>query len=60
VSALTQRSRRRQGLDADGMTLPEIARELGITRQAANQLLLKALAKARRALLRRGLSPKIV
>ncbi len=49
--------RRRRLLDADGMTTPEIASALGISRQAVDQMLLKAIAKLRRDLLRRGVSP---
>jgi len=45
--------RRRRLLDADGMTTPEIASALGISRQAVDQMLLKAIAKLQRAFLRR-------
>jgi DNA-directed RNA polymerase sigma subunit (sigma70/sigma32) len=49
--------KRRRLLDADGMTTPEIASALGISRQAVDQMLLKAIAKLQREFLRRGVSP---
>lgn len=52
-----ERRQRRRLLDADGMTTPEIASALGISRQAVDQMLLKTIAKLRRDLLRRGVSP---
>lgn len=54
-----RRSQRfRNGLVATGagMTLDEVARELGISKQAVNQIERKALAKVRIALQERGLT----